>query len=71
MTVLANKQAEWRSKVATAALGLISREGLKGASLRAIAVELGSTTGVLTHYFRNKDELLLFVLETIMRKNTL
>ena len=70
MTVLANKQAEWRSKVATAALGLISREGLKGASLRAIASELGSTTGVLTHYFRNKDELLVFVLETIMNRLT-
>ncbi len=70
MTVLANKQAEWRSKVATAALGLISREGLKGASLRAIAGELNSTTGVLTHYFRNKDELLVFVLETIMNRLT-
>ncbi len=66
MSALVDKQTEWRSKVATAALGLINREGLKGASLRAIARELDSTTGVLTHYFRNKDELLLFVLETIM-----
>lgn len=41
---------------------------MKGASLRAIARELESTTGVLTHYFRNKDELLLFVLETIMNR---
>ncbi|NET62016.1 MAG: TetR/AcrR family transcriptional regulator, partial [Symploca sp. SIO2E6] len=63
-----DKQTQWRSKVARAALGLISREGLKGASLRAIARELDSTTGVLTHYFRNKEELLLFVLETIMTR---
>ena len=68
MSVLADKQTQWRAKVATAALGLISREGLQGASLRAIARELGCTTGVLTHYFRNKDELLLFVLETIMER---
>lgn len=65
---MADKQTEWRSKVAQAALGLISREGLQGASLRAIAHELDCTTGVLTHYFRNKDELLLFVLETIMER---
>ena len=63
-----DKQTEWRLKVAAAALDLISREGLKGASLRAIALELNCTTGVLTHYFRNKDELLLFVLETIMTR---
>ena len=63
-----DKQTEWRLKVAAAALELISRQGLKGASLRAIALELNCTTGVLTHYFRNKDELLLFVLETIMTR---
>ena len=68
MKTSGNKQAQWRSKVATAALGSIGREGMKGASLRAIARELESTTGVLTHYFRNKDELLLFVLETIMNR---
>lgn len=34
--------------------------------MRAIAHELGSTTGVLTHYFRDKDALLAFVLEAII-----
>ncbi len=63
-----SQRVEWRLKVASAALELISRQGLKGASLRAIALELDCTTGVLTHYFRNKDELLLFVLETIMTR---
>ena len=33
--------------------------------MRAIAQELGSTTGVVTHYFRNKDELMLFALERV------
>ncbi|VEP15486.1 TetR family transcriptional regulator (fragment) [Hyella patelloides LEGE 07179] len=43
----------------------IIREGLDRISIRAIAQELGSTTGVVTHYFRNKDELTLFVLERV------
>lgn len=33
--------------------------------MRAIAQELGSTTGVVTHYFRDKDELMLFVLDRV------
>ena len=66
MTGTVDKQTQWRGKLATAALEIISREGLQGASMRAIAREVDSSTGVLTHYFRNKDELLMFVLETIM-----
>lgn len=68
MSQQVDKQTEWRLKVAAAAMDLISRQGLKGASLRAIALELNCTTGVLTHYFRNKDELLVFVLEMIMTR---
>ncbi len=44
---------------------VIAREGLEGASLRSIARELGVTTGVLTHYFRDKEDLLGFVLASI------
>ena len=44
---------------------VIAREGLKGASLRSIARELGVTTGVLTHYFRDKEDLLGFVQASI------
>lgn len=47
---------------------LIAEQGLQKTSLRAIAHELGCTTGVLTHYFRNKDELLLFMLEVVMER---
>lgn len=65
---VAEKQADRRSQVASAAMQLIAQEGLQGASLRAIAHELGCTTGVLTHYFRNKDELLLFMLEVVMER---
>jgi len=44
---------------------VIAREGLEGASLRSIARELGVTTGVLTHYFRDKEDLLGFVQASI------
>lgn len=39
---------------------MIEREGLEGANLREIAREGGYTTGVLSHYFRGKQELLSF-----------
>lgn len=62
------KQSDRRSQVASAAMKLIAEQGLQKTSLRAIAYELGCTTGVLTHYFRNKDELLLFMLEVVMER---
>lgn len=54
-----------RLEVTEAAWRVIVREGLDRASMRAIAQELGSTTGVVTHYFRDKDELMLFALERV------
>jgi AcrR family transcriptional regulator len=57
-----------RREVTEAVWRVIIREGLDRASMRAIAQELGSSTGVLTHYFRNKDELTLFALEQVFEK---
>ena len=54
-----------RIEVAQAAWQVIVREGLDRASMRAIAQELGSSTGVVTHYFRDKDALILFALEQV------
>ncbi|MBM0744827.1 TetR family transcriptional regulator (plasmid) [Phormidium sp. CLA17] len=59
-----------RIEVAQAAWRVIVREGLDRASMRAIAQELGSSTGVVTHYFRDKEELILFALEQVV-ENTL
>jgi AcrR family transcriptional regulator len=53
---------ERRIEVAKAAWQVILREGLDRTSMRAIAQELGSSTGVVTHYFRDKEELILFAL---------
>lgn len=55
-------------EVTEAAWRVIVREGLDRASMRAIAQELGSSTGVVTHYFRDKDELMLFALERVFEK---
>ncbi len=54
-----------RIEVAKAAWRVIVREGLDRASMRAIAQELGSSTGVVTHYFRDKEELTLFALKQV------
>jgi AcrR family transcriptional regulator len=54
-----------RLEVTEAAWRVIVREGLDRTSMRAIAQELGSSTGVVTHYFRDKDELMLFALERV------
>ncbi|MCP6757428.1 MAG: TetR family transcriptional regulator [Fischerella sp. CENA71] len=59
-----------RIKVAQAAWRVIVREGLDRTSMRAIAQELGSSTGVVTHYFRDKEELILFALKQVF-ENTL
>ena len=56
-----------RLEVTEAAWRVIVREGLDRTSMRAIAQELGSTTGVVTHYFRDKDELTLFALEQVFK----
>ena len=53
---------ERRVEALRATRRVIAREGFDKASMRAIARELGTTTGVLTHHFRNKEEILDLVL---------
>jgi AcrR family transcriptional regulator len=50
---------ERRTEIALAAADVIAARGLERVTLREIAVALGVTTGVLTHYFPSKDALLL------------
>ncbi|MEM8641534.1 MAG: TetR/AcrR family transcriptional regulator [Cyanobacteria bacterium P01_G01_bin.54] len=58
-------QQDRRLEVSEAAWRVIVREGLDRTSMRAIAQEMGCTTGVVTHYFRNKQELILFALHQV------
>lgn len=48
-----------RREVAHIAARLIATRGLEGASIRDIALAAGCSTAVVSHYFRNKRELLL------------
>jgi AcrR family transcriptional regulator len=52
-----------RREVLDATWRVIARQGIDGASVRAIAHEVGWSTGVLAHYFVNKDEILLSALQ--------
>ena len=54
-----------RLEVSEAAWRVIVREGLDRTSMRAIAQEMDCTTGVVMHYFRNKEELILFALNQV------
>lgn len=61
-------QQQRRLEVSEAAWKVIVTEGLDRTSMRAIAQEMGCTTGVVTHYFRNKQELILFALNQVTEK---
>lgn len=56
-----------RDEVARATLAVIARVGLERATVRAIAVELGSTTKKVSHHFATKNELMAFVFRAISR----
>lgn len=55
-----------RAEVTDAAVRVIARDGLSGASLRSIAREIGYTTGVVMHHFAGKEELLVTVADTVL-----
>lgn len=61
-------QQDRRLEVSEAAWRVIVREGLDRTSMRAIAQEMSCTTGVVTHYFRNKQELILFALHQVAER---
>jgi len=60
-----NESQERRDEVVKATWRVIAREGLDRASMRAIAQELFTSTGVITHYFRDKDQMLDFALSSM------
>ena len=54
---------ERREKLIDATWRIIAKEGLDAATVRRIAAEIGATTGVVVHYFRDKDEIILAALQ--------
>lgn len=65
---MAISQQERRLQVSEAAWRVIVREGLDRTSMRAIAQAMNCTTGVVTHYFRNKEALILFALHQVTER---
>jgi AcrR family transcriptional regulator len=61
---------ERRERIAEAAWRVIEREGPERANLRQIAREAGHTTGVVTHYFRDKRELMAFAFGLVADRST-
>ncbi|MGB3892881.1 MAG: TetR/AcrR family transcriptional regulator [Mycolicibacter sinensis] len=55
-----------RAEVVDAAVRVIARDGLSGASLRSIAREIGYTTGVVMHHFTGKQELLVAAADAVL-----
>jgi AcrR family transcriptional regulator len=54
-----------KMEIAEATWRVIAEKGLSGATVRSIARETGYSTGVLSHYFRNKSEILEFAVECL------
>ncbi len=52
-----------KADIARATWLVIAREGVERATMRKIAAELGSTTGLLTHYFADRDAIISHTLE--------
>jgi AcrR family transcriptional regulator len=59
---------ERREEIVAAAGRLIARQGLEAATVRAIAAEAGFSSGVIDHYFADKDDLLLQALAASHRR---
>lgn len=53
---------ERRSTIATAAAELIAEEGVEAATMKRIGARSGGTSGAVTHYFADKDEVILAAL---------
>ncbi|MFD8784555.1 TetR/AcrR family transcriptional regulator [Kitasatospora sp. NPDC059599] len=58
-----------RSDVSEGVWRVLSARGFEGLTLRAVAAELGASTGLLTHYFPNKRALLRHALEELDRRS--
>jgi AcrR family transcriptional regulator len=52
-----------RADVAEAVWRVLAARGFGGLTLRAVAADLGASTGLLTHYFANKRELVRYAHE--------
>lgn len=57
-----------RRDVSEAVWRVMATRGFAGLTLRAVAAELGATTGLLTHYFPTKPALVEYALDLLDRR---
>ncbi len=57
-------RAAKRAELLDAAISVIAEDGFAGASLRKVAERAGTSTGAVTYYFANKDEMMAAVIES-------
>ena len=55
-------RVERRAAIAAAAADAIAEEGIEAVTMKGIAARAGVTTGAVTHYFNDKDEVILAAL---------
>ena len=57
-----------RRDVSEAVWQVMATHGFAGLTLRAVAAELGATTGLLTHYFPTKRDLVAYALDLLEQR---
>jgi TetR/AcrR family transcriptional repressor of bet genes len=57
-----------REQICRAASTVIAREGFSGTTMRVVAEEAGVSTGMLNHYFANRQDLLIHALEFVSQR---
>ena len=67
MPKIVNHEAR-REELVEATWRVIARAGMVGATMREIAREAGVSTGILAHYFTDKEDLLGFALRLSHRR---
>lgn len=64
MPKVVSHEARRRSMI-EASWEVIAREGMEGVTLRKVAAEAECTTGRITHYFSNRDDLIVSALRAV------
>ena len=67
--MLAVDHDERRRRIAEVTVDVIAREGLEAATIRRIAAELGGPTKIVTHYFADKQELLVWAYRSLAEQS--
>jgi AcrR family transcriptional regulator len=57
-----------RMRIVRATWAVIKSEGIQSVSMRRVAKQANCTTGLITHYFRDKDELVTHAYRVVLDK---